>query len=296
MKSKQLLHLEDIILSHKFSYKKILDESFLNLKDNDKYFINVIIGCRGRGEFLNPLINSFNNAIKNVEKKITLTIVEHNNFPEHKKKIPKDVNYIWTKGFIDGQFNKSLAFNFGVKYGNDAEYYLLHDLDILVKDNFFQELIQNINNCSFLQPFGKRRILYMSKELTNEYLEEKIQINDLNEKLNGAEPSKIKNPKGGSVFISKDLFEEVGGFDPEMFWGYAAEDQFFWEKVKTISEIKYADNPPIDMFHMWHEPAKIHENPFFLDMEDCWNLFKALDKKEKIEIIKLKKMVYKEEI
>ena len=48
--------------------------------------------------------------------------------------------------------------------------------------------------------------------------------------------------------LKKELFEEVGGFDPEIFWGYAAEDQFFWEKINTISEVSYADNPIINMF------------------------------------------------
>ena len=89
------------------------------------------------------------------------------------------------------------------------------------------------------------------------------------------------------------MFEEVGGFDPELFWGYAAEDQFFWEKVNNVSQVGFADNPLIDMFHMWHPPSYT-TNPLLHSMERDWIVFKDLNAEEKMEIIKLKKELYAE--
>lgn len=288
------------IKKNQINYEKIKNENSLiclHSSEND-FFINIIIGCRGRKEFLEPIIKSFDKAIKFYKsKKICFTIVEHNPFPEHLKFCKKNkINYIWTSGNIESQYSRSFAYNFGVKYGNKAEYYLLHDLDILVKENFFEEIEMNLKQYQCLQTYGKRRILYMSAELTDKVLKEKLDYNNFDEKTNGVSlPMFNGKPalgsKGGSLIISRNLFYEIGGFDPEIFWGYAAEDQFFWEKVSSISEVGFSDNPPIDMFHMWHPPSFM-TNPLLLEMENFWNIFKNLTKKEKLEIIKLKKEIY----
>jgi hypothetical protein len=81
------------------------------------------------------------------------------------------INYIWTKGNVSDQYSRSFVYNFGVKYGNHAKYYLLHDLDVLVKSNFFDELYENIGEAQCMQTYGKRRILYLSEELTKKVKE-----------------------------------------------------------------------------------------------------------------------------
>ena len=246
-----------------------------------------------------PLIESFENAIKNIpSKKITITFVDHNTFPEHMKLVKGRANYIWTEGNVSDQYSRSFAYNFGVKFGNKATFYLLHDLDILVKDNFFVELFENLGEQKCIQPYGGRRVLYMSENLTKKVIEKEVGFNSFNQEspdvnlpmFNG-QPA--LGSKGGSIFIEKELFEEVGGFDPELFWGYAAEDQFFWEKVNNVSQVGFADNPLIDMFHMWHPPSYT-TNPLLHSMERDWIVFKDLNAEEKMEIIKLKKELYAE--
>lgn len=300
MESNQYKFVKSSIEKNIFDYDEILKNSVVKLINNeDDYDINVIIGCRGRNEFVIPVIESFENAIKNSDKKITITIVEHNNFPEHMKACRNRVNYIWTKGNVEEQYSRSFSYNFGVKYSNNAKYYLLHDLDILVKNNFFNELYANLGERECIQSYGGRRVLYMTLELTKKVINKEVDYNIFNENTHHVSlPMYNGRPalgsKGGSIFIGKNLFEEVGGFDPEIFWGYAAEDQFFWEKVNTVSEIGYADNPLIDMFHMWHPPSSM-SNPKLYEMENVWSFFKGLSIDEKKQIINFKKELYKNE-
>jgi hypothetical protein len=287
------------ILDNKIDYQFIKSNAIINLLNEEEFDVNIIIGCRGRKNFSTPLIESFENAIKNVpNKKITITFVDHNTFPEHMKLVKGRANYIWTEGNVSDQYSRSFAYNFGVKFGNKAKFYLLHDLDILVKDNFFVELFENLGEQKCIQPYGGRRVLYMSESLTKKVIEKEIDFNSFSqESYDVSLPMFNGQPalgsKGGSIFIEKELFEEVGGFDPELFWGYAAEDQFFWEKVNNVSQVGFADSPLIDMFHMWHPPSYT-TNPLLHSMEGDWIVFKDLNAEEKMEIIKLKKELYAE--
>jgi len=288
------------ILDRRLDYEHIKQENshILLFDENEEFDINVIIGVRGRKEFLPPLIDSFSEAIKNTNKKICFTILNHASYPEHLKycKVNK-INYIWTKGNVEDQYSRSFTYNFAVKYGHKASFYLLHDLDVLVKKDFFDQIYQNIGNSKCMQTYGKRRILYLSQELTQKVLNKEVDYNEFNESTPGISPPMYNGKpslgsKGGSIIISRDLFFKVGGFDPELFWGYAAEDQFFWEKVKTYTEISYADNPPINMFHMWHSPS-FTTNPLLYEMETDWLTFRDMSKEEKENIIKLKENLLK---
>lgn len=289
------------IKDRKIDYEKIKNEdSHIVLFDEDiEYDINVIIGVRGRKRFIQPLYESFQKAIAKTDKKICFTIVNHEYYPEYLKYCKKNkINYLWTKGNVVDQYSRSFVYNFGVKFSNKAKYYLLHDLDILVKENFFEELFANLKNHKCIQSYGKRRVLYLSEELTNQVISGDIDYNQFDETMDNISLPMFNGQvmlgsKGGSILIEKDLFYEVGGFDPELFWGYASEDQFFWEKVREIAPIEYADNPPIDMFHMCHPPS-FSTNPLLYHMEEDWLSFKNMKKEERLNIIKLKKELYED--
>lgn len=272
---------------NKFSYEEIKSVSKINLLDDYEYDINVIVGFRNRSQFLQPLINSFKSAIDFCNKKICLTFIEHDIEPRHEPLLSNVVNYIWTPGNVVSQYSRSFAYNFGVKYSNKAAYYLLHDVDILVKDNFFLELEKNLNNYQCLQPYGNRHLLYMSKNLTEKIISGKLNVNQLNGSDELSAPE-IIGSKGGSILVSRDIFFRIGGFDPEIFWGYAAEDQVFWDKVSTVTKIGYSDNPSIDMFHMWHEQMAF-TNPLLGMMDNYMHEFRLMDYNNKISFLNLKK-------
>lgn len=291
------MRIFDDCFKNKFSYEEIKSSSKVSLLNSDDYYINIIIGFRNRAEFLIPLIEYFNAAIKTFEistgKKVCLTFVEHDSNPKHEYILDNNVNYLWTQGNVVNQYSRSFAYNFGVKYGNNAKYYLLHDLDILVKQNFFLELVENLKDFKCLQPYGYRHVLYMSNSLTQQFLLGQVDINTLTIGSDDVSPPDIIGSKGGSIFIEKETFLEVGGFDPELFWGYAAEDQIFWDKVSTITPIGYSDRPSIDMFHMWHEPTH-STNPLLFLMENYMVEFRSMSSENKLKFLSLKKDFFNE--
>lgn len=278
-----------------FSYSEIRDKSIICPIDNKECDMNIIIGFRGRQEFLEPLIQSFEKAIayhKNNygSKTFKLTFVEHDDEARSKEILWNRVNYIWTPGNVSELYSRSFSYNFGVKYSNKAKHYLLHDLDILVKENFFEELYENLGDSKCMQTYGKRRVLYLSQSLTPRVIAGEFDFNTFDENTPDVSlPMYAGKPalgsKGGSIVVERDFYYEIGGFDPELFWGYAAEDQMFWDKALTkLGEVAFADNPPIDMFHMWHPPA-FGSNPLVHEMESYMLQFRNFKKKDRKKYI-----------
>lgn len=288
--------ITDVLELNKFNYEDIKSKSEIHLLDNNDYDVNVIVGFRGRSEFIQPLIDSFKKAFEyyGKEKTFCLTFVEHSSKPDNKIVVGDQANYLWTPGNVVEQYSRSFAYNFGVKYSNKAKYYILHDLDILVKRNFFEEIFKNIGDSKVMQTYGKRRVLYMSQDLTSKVLNGDIDYNLFDEKTKDVSPPQITGSKGGSILVEREFYYKIGGFDPELFWGYAAEDQIFWDKAITLlGEVAYADNPPIDMFHMWHPPTHA-TNPLLYEMEDYMLQFRGMNKKNRLNFINLKKELFQD--
>jgi hypothetical protein len=65
----------------------------------------------------------------------------------------------------------------------------------------------------------------------------------------------------------------VGGYDPHLFWGYAPEDQLFWNKIEYFTSIETAENPRIPFIHLWH-PNAGSLNPLLRKMEGFNELIK----------------------
>ena len=250
-------------------------EAYSILKEAPANDFSLIIPCKGRLEYLKTTIAIFQSEIQAAPFNISITIVEHSEIPECMQ-IAKDIGIGWI--YIPlisdnkkplGQFNRSLSFDIGFIYGPIAKFYLLHDSDLLVPKNFWNKLKQNIDRgpYSTIQTYSHRSVWLTSKEISElirsnpEYYTEDI-INCC--KLGGG----VAN--GGSIVVDRDTYIKVGGHDPQLFFGYAPEDQMFWLKLKKIvGTIGYADAPEIPLIHLWHPPAGIH-NPLLQDMNHMY--------------------------
>jgi len=59
--------------------------------------------------------------------------------------------------------------------------------------------------------------------------------------------------------------------------------------VATIlGEVSYADNPPIDIFHMWHPPTS-NTNPLVYEMESYMHQFNGMKKKDRFKYLGIQK-------
>jgi hypothetical protein len=289
--SNELIDIIDKASSNKINYELIRSTALFFLKENKKkHDINFIVPVRGRKEFLKPLFECFNEAKNNIYKNITFTIVEQSTEAECLKFCNENkINYIYIHSKENEVFNKCLCYNVGVLYSCDAKYLVLHDLDILFNKNFFVNIYKILTEtkCKALQTYTKKRVLFCNKKITEQILKKEVNINKLTEEdenISSATPGST----GGSIFVERNLFFNVGGYDPEYFYGYSYEDMFFWEKLSTLTEIKFADNPEIELFHLHHKSQEFSDAKFAEDRAMV-EKFRNLDKEEKEQFLMFKK-------
>lgn len=286
----------ELVENNFFDYKNIFENNVSVIYDEDTVFdISLIIPIRGRNDFAEPMYNSFISASEKSGLKISYTMVEHSENPEHSKFCRNNkLNYIWIKSEPGELFNKCLAQNMGAIFSTKSKYILFHDIDCLMQSDFFIRLLKNIENkkARAIQNFTGRRVLYISPYLTSKVVSGDFPIDELSINLDDITPSNMVGAPGGSITIERDLFFDIGGYDPELFLANSPEDAFFWEKVDTIDKMHVSDSPDIELYHMYHLPT-YNDNPHISEMLDVHNAFKSLTQDSKIEIINLKSEIIK---
>jgi len=219
----------------------------------DEYDLVTIIPFRGRYMHLEKTLETLLASSNNSPKRIGFIIIENSNesiFNCDKFNNP-DIHYRWinSSGNI---FNKCFCHNIGSLISN-TKYLHFHDCDLLVPSNFYEEVFNKIELNDVVQCFYNRRVNYLNEIPSIDYFNgediESIIVNKQSYKEGGY------GAPGGSIAISKDLFEKCGGFDPHFFWGYSIEDAFFWNKVERFKTIITLDDPKIELYHLWHHPA-----------------------------------------
>lgn len=265
--------------------------AFHVLKDKPEKEFTILIPCKGRQNLLEITLKVFKKSLEN--KNYSIILIEQDVTPNLKDLalnngigwiyIPMDTAF--GPAHPLGQFNKSCCFDIGFIYGPKAKYYLCHDSDLLIPENFWTLLKENMDRGKFqaLQTYSDRFVWQTTKEIS-----EKIQDNiswyynsfSINEHCT---PNRA-GAKGGSIVVSHDLYLKSGGHDPQLFWGYAPEDQMFWMKLETLTTIGYGELPRIPLTHLWHLPAA-SLNPLLSAMDSLFYSIKMQDFEFKREYI-----------
>ena len=257
----QLIELYD---RNKINYDSVKEKCEFNLINKDSVDISIIIPVKGRENFNIPLVKHLKNAMRSFsDKSYSITFVEHSEEPTHKDLCKNEANHIWIKKNSNEFFNKCLSMNVGAIFSNRAKYYLFHDVDILVNSSFFSDLFDNLSKVkdnSVLQSFAGRKVVMMNDDLTSMVLNDSIKIDDVIPG-NISAPYSAQGAPGGSIFINRDTFIRLGGFDAEFFHSYSCEDTFFYHKAEIISGIQGCDNPIIEAYHMEHPRTNGRDNP-----------------------------------
>jgi glycosyltransferase involved in cell wall biosynthesis len=278
----------DMLLATPIDYHRLYDENTFFIRDLDiLYDISVIIPIRGRHNFMRKTLQSLQNAMANTDLKIAITISEHSGLWELEDYFETDpVNYIHLNA--NGAFNKCLANNIAFLYSVRARYYLFQDVDFQVRSDFFLSLEENLlkKDARAMQCFPRKTYISLLPEITNDILNDNISINDLKFDL----PTVNGGATGGSILVKRELFLEVGGYDPELFWSYAPEDIFFWEKISTLDYFHECDDPPIKQYHLWH-PHNHNRNVDLPRMQELVQLFKNMDHDSKKQFLQYKSSI-----
>ena len=288
------------IQNRAIDYKQVLSTCEIDLKDHDTY-VSVIVPVCGRTEFNKVLCAHFYRAIAYANNKInetlsllpiirlpitkltvSLTIVEHSDQPVHKSICADWVNYAWIPK--QGQpFNKCLAHNIGALLTKESSYFLFHDVDIMVPQDFFLKVMQNLRRGSYdaIQTFTKRRLQLCDHVLTNKILQGDASMDNVIHypgHYHEAQPGAM----GGSIFLTKELFFKTT-FCPEIFHDYGLEDAFFWQCIDLLGKLGTCDAPMLELFHLNHDANRITKD---VDWR-FYNAFLALSIEEKKNFIKL---------
>jgi predicted glycosyltransferase involved in capsule biosynthesis len=284
--------LHNILINNYIDYDKLKNNfSKCEIFDKDHFDINVIIPVRGRLSFANPTYQSFKKARDKSKLKISYTIVEISDQNEHENFcLNNKINYIWIKTEPEVLFNKCLALNIGAMFTVSSNSFIFHDIDCLMQSDFFLKLEDNIKNknAKAIQCFTKRRLLYLNDILTEKIINNDIEIDNLTIETNGVRLPEYIGAPGGSIYTTRDLFFNVGGFDPELFQGNAPEDVFYWEKISMIDTMYISNDPEIELYHMSH-PVTCYSNPKISEMISICNTFIYDNYHNKLELVIYKK-------
>jgi len=292
-------NLDNIFEKNVINYDHIKTSGTFILNNKQNAFINFIIPVRGRSNFIQKTIESVKNAVYEFEKssffgEVNITVCEHSESPKHQAICLKlDVDYIWIES--KEKFNKCLAMNTAAFFTPKTKWLLFHDVDCIVKSDFFINVFKNIERkkCEAIQTFSDRRVLYLDDNKTDQVLKGLFEINNL------AEGPDVKagtpGAPGGSICITRSLFFKIGGYDPYYFVSYAPEDIFFWRKAEVYGIFETCTSPRNEIYHLNHLKVKI-DGGELMAMEMLKINFEKLSIEKKIELLnKMKNNISKYE-
>lgn len=158
--------------------------------------------------------------------------------------LPPWVRHIHTPPPVAGlSYCRSWAFNIGAKHAHGS-ILVLHDNDMLVPADYAEQ-IQRRAMQGFEVINLKRFIFFLREAHTKGLLfKNAALLDDVPEVI-------MQNAEGGgSVAITRDAFERIGGMD-ETFIGWGGEDNEFWERAQCCTVWSYGCLPFV---HLWHPP------------------------------------------
>jgi predicted glycosyltransferase involved in capsule biosynthesis len=296
--------LIEILKDRKIDYKRLLSHKE-NFFGKEKVDISIVIGIQGREKHLKKCFDYLNYAKDHCGLKIGVIVVQQGNEPTCRlHSIEKGASYIFLPLEdlnTNGLYSPALGYNVGFLANPNANMFMFHGCDILFPHDFFKIFEAEYYNRDFkwLQNYFGKSLYYLNKDQTKKVFDLNGLFNLYN--LPNVEKGSPGAP-GGSITVRKEAFMEVGGFDPELFYGWAPEDSFFWTKllcmVKKIdtmrachqfeSEINscYPNNPPLRLYHLFHESTGNSKWGEMTEMHDAfWNLLHE----EKLKYIEVKR-------
>ena len=197
----------------------------------------------------------------------------------------------------DNEFSRAFSFNLPYNYLKlSSKWIMCHDSDLLVDDQFMLNILESMEESkTWVQPYNGKRVSNLNKEDTDKLL------SGHNLTLSSLEVSYPQaGAPGGSILVPTDLFKQVGGYDPELFWGYGPEDSMFWVKLEHmfshfdsipkchVGNALYSENTTV--YHLSHPPS--YTNKDYSKFKVIHDSFFRLTHEDRTELLKFKKNLY----
>ena len=294
--------------------------------------LNIIIGACGRLSLVNTVLDYLNVSAKvsPFNKSVEITLLEMGDFPLLRKSAERqEVSYIFVPfscSETENKHSEGLAHNLSYLLAPSSPWYAFHCADTLVPTHWLTTVHEELQNpdLSFLQPFSERRLQYFNGEFTNHVvqgsnaisidgLERQIQDKSLENREKFLMPQADPGAPGGCLFLRRKDFETVGGYDPEIFWGWAPEDTMMWVKQEHLHHGNNFDlkglnfwqpgychlgaatypKKPIHLFHLAHAPSP--RSKYMLNMKKICDDFFKLEYEDKLKYFSKKRATLQED-
>lgn len=292
--------------AHRPRYARLIEAARPRLLAKSRE-LAVIIPVRGRHQQVRPCVTSLQRSAAAAGLSISIMIVENDakrHLESSTRQLGTEYLFLPKTSSKHGHMAKSLCYNTAFLLLRPTKWVMFHDIDMLVDLSFFSNLsTYTATNPSWIQPYTQKRVMLLPQSTTNA-----IQSSEdppTAEQLATAVPADAGST-GGSVVVRGDVAQAVGCYDPELFYGWGPEDAFFWAKLEVYAGAAahrdqwqanrghmggavYANNPPIEMYHLWHPPANPKGRDSRLDKQNHYLAsFYGLPRRDQIELIKLK--------
>ncbi|MBK7137379.1 MAG: hypothetical protein IPH73_14605 [Rhodocyclales bacterium] len=209
--------------------------------------VSFIIGHRGMAR-LPHLLATLESIAGQQGVSIECIVIEQETGSLLAGRLPSWVRHIHTPPSVsDMPYCRSWAFNIGVKQARGSVL-VLHDNDMLVPADYTAQILKLVN-LGYEVVNLKRFIFYLNEKHTQGVFARHASLMD------EAPEAIVQNLEaGGSIAITSDVFDRIGGMD-ESFIGWGGEDNEFWERAQTCKVWPYGYLPIV---HLWHasQPGK----------------------------------------
>lgn len=220
--------------------------AFANQPAGEGEEIVFLIGCRGLAR-LPQLLTTLRSLAGQRGACVRVLVVEQSPIPEVQPHLPAWIEYRHQPVPEGLPYCRSLLFNFGARV-TDARRLIFHDGDMVVPADYTAEHVRLFRE-GFEAVQLKRFVFYLDEPSSARF----------EMWPHAAQPdSVIQNLRaGGSLGMTRNAFEAIGGFDEE-FVGWGGEDDELWDRVKTLRVWERASLP---VFHLFHESQPLKRDP-----------------------------------
>lgn len=203
--------------------------------------VSFLIGHRGISRLPNLLLTLHSIAAQR-DAAVECIVVEQTPRSEIEAALPSWVRYIHQPVGESDPYNRAATFNAGAQLAR-GRILILHDNDMLVPERYAAAVMAHAE-AGWEAIDLKRFIFYVTEQDTNHVIvQRRLTLSEHSETV-------IQNLHGGSVAITRDGYDTIGGLD-EDFVGWGGEDVDFWERAETLRATRFGYLPIV---HLWHAP------------------------------------------
>mmetsp|Transcript_18820 Transcript_18820/g.20940 ORF Transcript_18820/g.20940 Transcript_18820/m.20940 type:complete len:448 (+) Transcript_18820:78-1421(+) len=164
-------------------------------------------------------------------------------------RVPSIIGSLWG---CSGLFPTSVLYNLGFLTAREAEWNLFYVADFVVPKTFFTNNKIHDGADAF---YPYKRAVFLNKKQTQALLKIWKNVGYIPDNRIRFGHKSIK-PHGGALYIRTDAFKAVGGYDPELFCGWAPEDTSMRNKlVRHLETGKDLERRQMDLYHIYHDDS-----------------------------------------